>query len=79
MIRRNYKDFFSKTVHYTYDEQNRLTVQEMFDASGLLLKKNLYTYDDDGNLAAEQTYEIDTARGGRDKHFGARYEYDLSE
>ena len=50
---------------------------ELFDGNGILLRKNLYEYDDEGNVIAEQTYEMDTTRGGRDKHFGTRYEYEL--
>jgi hypothetical protein len=75
VIQRVYKDFYSKTIKYTYDENNLLTDQELYDDNGLLLRKNMYEYDDDGNIIAEQTYEMDTTRGGRDKHFGTRYEY----
>jgi hypothetical protein len=42
----------------------------------MLLRKNMYEYDEEGNVSAEQTYEMDTSRGGRDRHFGSRYEYD---
>ncbi|HRH65335.1 MAG TPA: hypothetical protein PLU53_03480 [Bacteroidia bacterium] len=74
---RQYKDFYSKSIHYAYDEQDRMVTQELYDGSGLLLKKNMYEYDEAGNITAEQTFEIDTSRGGRDKHFGTRYEYDF--
>ena len=33
--------------------------QELFDGSGLLLRKNVYEYDNDGRLLTEQNYEID--------------------
>ena len=69
------KDFYSKKVLYAYNDNNLLISQEIFDDSGLLLRKNMYEYDDDGNVTTEQTYEMDTTRGGRDKHFGTRYEY----
>ena len=77
IVEKIYKDFYSKVFKYTYDENNRLVVQELFDDSGLLLRKNLFEYDDRGNVVAEQTYEMDTTRGGRDKHFGVRYEYEF--
>jgi YD repeat-containing protein len=79
VIEKVYKDFHSKTVRYDYDDNNRLISQELFDDSGLLLRKNLYEYDDDGNVVAEQNYEMDTTRGGRDKHYGTRYEYEFFE
>jgi YD repeat-containing protein len=79
LIEKVYKDFYSKTVTYTYDENDLLTTQELYDDSGLLLRKNMYEYDDDGNVITEQTYEMDTSRGGRDKHFGTRYEYEFGE
>lgn len=74
-----YKDFYSKKLKYDYNEKDQLISQELFDDSGLLLRKNLFEYDDEGNVIAEQTYEMDTARGGRDKHFGTRYEYEFFE
>jgi hypothetical protein len=74
---RQYKDFYSKTVRYQYDDQNRCTIQELFDGNGMLLRKNMYAYDESGNLSLEQTYEMDTSRGGRDKHFETRYEYEF--
>lgn len=77
VIERHYKDFYSKSIRYSYDEQDRLITQELYDGSGMLLKKNIYEYDDAGNIIAEQTFEIDTSRGGGDKHFGTRYEYDM--
>lgn len=77
VIRRVHKDFHSKTVKFVYDEQDRLIEQELFDGNGTLLRKNLYDYDDDGNMMSEQTYEIDSSRGGKDKHYALRYEYDL--
>lgn len=77
ILERQYKDFYSKTVRYQYDDQNRCIMQELFDGNGMLLRKNLYEYDVDGNLSREQTYEMDTSRGGRDKHFETRYEYEF--
>lgn len=76
VLERQYKDFYSKTVRYQYDDQNRCTMQELFDGNGMLLRKNVYEYDEQGNISREQTYEMDTSRGGRDKHFETRYEYD---
>jgi hypothetical protein len=75
ILERQYKDFYSKTVRYQYDDQNLCTMQELFDGNGILLRKNMYEYDEAGNLVREQTYEMDTSRGGRDKHFETRYEY----
>jgi hypothetical protein len=75
VTRRDYKDFYSKSVFYTYNDKNLVTSQELLDENGILLRKNLYEYDDEGNVIAEQTYEMDTSRGGRDKHYGTRYEY----
>ena len=75
LLERQYKDFYSKTVRYQYDDQNRCTMQELFDGNGVLLRKNMYEFDEAGNLSREQTYEMDTSRGGRDKHFETRYEY----
>lgn len=75
ILERQYKDFYSKMVRYHYDENSRCIMQELFDGNGVLLRKNLYEYDADGNLSVEQTYEMDTTRGGRDKHFETRYEY----
>lgn len=77
LLERQYKDFYSKTIRYQYDEQSRLIMQELFDGNGMLLRKNMYAYDDDGNMSLEQTYEMDTSRGGRDKHFETRYEYEF--
>ncbi len=75
IIEKIYKDFYSKTLKYSYNEKDNLTIQELYDDNGLLLRKNMFEYDEDGNVVAEQTYEMDTSRGGRDKHFGTRYEY----
>jgi len=74
---RQYKDFYSKTIRYEYDELDRCTMQELFDGNGTLLRKNMYEFDEQGNLVTEQTYEMDTSRGGRDKHFETRYEYEF--
>ncbi|MBK7911164.1 MAG: hypothetical protein KBB38_00660 [Bacteroidia bacterium] len=76
ILERKHQDFYSKITRFTYDEQHRLLTQELFDGSGLLLRKNVYEYDNDGRLLTEQNYEIDTSRGGRDKHYGSRYEYE---
>lgn len=76
VVERAYKDFYSKTIRYAYDEENRMTTQELFDSTGLLLRKNIYEYDDVGQLVNEQVFEIDASRGGRDKHYGMRFEYD---
>ena len=76
VIEKQFKDFYSKTVRYRYDEQNRCTMQELFDGNGMLLRKNMYEFDEMGNISGEQTYEMDTSRGGRDKHFETRYVYE---
>jgi YD repeat-containing protein len=76
VIERQYKDFYSKTIRYRYDETNRCIADELYDGNGMLLRKKLVDYDEEGNVVAEQTYEMDTTRGGRDKHFGTRYEYE---
>ncbi|MFM9052643.1 MAG: hypothetical protein ACKOKF_10085 [Bacteroidota bacterium] len=76
VLERRHKDFFSKIVRYAYDENGRMIAQEMLDASGLLLRKNVYEYDENGRISKEQVFEIDASRGGRDKHYGTRYEYD---
>ncbi|MCX6290278.1 MAG: hypothetical protein NT126_00765 [Bacteroidetes bacterium] len=78
-LERQFKDFYSKTVKYTYDENNHVLTNELFDTNGMLIKKNMYEYDADGNLSAEQVYEMDSTRGGRDKHFGSRYEFEFFE
>jgi len=75
-LERVYKDFYSKTVRYEYDANDKMITQELFDNTGLLLRKNIYEYDPDGQLIAEQVFEIDASRGGRDKHYGMRFEYD---
>ena len=75
VIERQYKDHYSKTVRYEYDDANKMITQELFDGSGLLLRKNIYEYDESGNLRAEQTFEMDNSRGNKEKHFGTRYEY----
>jgi hypothetical protein len=77
VIEKQFKDFYSKTIRYSYDENNRCITNELFDGNGMLIRKNLYEYDEEGNVIAEQTYEMDTTRGGRDKHFGTRYEYEF--
>jgi len=74
---RQYKDFYSKVIRYQYDEHDRCTMQELFDGNGMLMRKNIYEFDEQGNLSREQTYEMDTSRGGRDKHFETRYEYEF--
>jgi hypothetical protein len=74
---RHYKDFYSKTLRYVYDENNRVVMQELFDGNGILVQKLMFSYDEDGNLIDTHTYEMDTTRGGRDKHFETRYEYEF--
>ena len=64
-------------MKYEYNEKDLLITQELFDDNGMLLRKNMYDHDEEGNIIAEQTYEMDTTRGGRDKHFGTRYEYEF--
>ncbi len=76
VLERQYKDFYSKTVRFQYDEQNRPVIQELFDGNGMLLRKNMYEYNEEGSVIREQTYEMDTSRGGRDKHYETRYEYE---
>jgi uncharacterized protein YuzE len=76
VIQKQYKDFYSKTVCYAYDESNRMISQELFDATGLLLRKNVYEYDEFDNLLTEKVFEIDASRAGRDKHYQSRYEYE---
>lgn len=77
ILERKHQDFYSKITRFTYDDQHRLLTQELFDGSGLLLRKIVYEYDEEGRLLTEQNYEIDTSRGGRDKHYGSRYEYEF--
>lgn len=75
VIEKIYKDFYNKRVKNQYDELDRLIVQEIFDTTGMVVKRNSFEYDDEGNVISEHTFEMDSNRGGRDKHFGTRYEY----
>lgn len=75
VIEKIYKDFYSKRVKNEYDEKNRLVKQEIYDTTGMLVKRNAFVYDDEGNVLEEQNYEMDSSRGGRDRHYGTRYEY----
>lgn len=75
VVEKIYKDFYSKRVRNEYDEHNRLISQEIFDNTGLLIKRNTYVFDEAGNVVAEQNFEMDNSRGGRDRHYGTRYEY----
>jgi hypothetical protein len=77
VVERHFKDFYSKTIRYVYDENNRCVMQELFDGNGTLIQKNMYSFDEDGNVIDTHTYEMDTTRGGRDKHFETRYEYEF--
>jgi YD repeat-containing protein len=77
ILERHFNDVYPKTVKYEYDEKGRMLSQELFDAGGLLQRKNIYEYDDAGNLLTEQTFEMDNSRGGKEKHFGTRYEYEF--
>ncbi len=75
IIEKHFKDFYSKTIRTEYDENNRQVMQELFDGNGMLIQKLMFEYDEDGNVIDTHTYEMDTTRGGRDKHFETRYEY----
>ncbi len=75
IVEKIYKDFYSKKVKNEYDDLNRLIKQEIYDNTGMLVKRNAYVYDDEGNVLEEQNYEMDSSRGGRDRHYGTRYEY----
>ena len=75
VIEKIYKDFYNKRVKNQYDELDRLIVQEIFDTTGMVVKRNSFEYGDEGNVISEHTFEMDSNRGGRDKHFGTRYEY----
>ena len=75
VIEKIYKDFYSKNVKNEYDDQSRLLKQEIYDVNGMLIKRNAFVYDDEGNILEEQNYEMDSTRGGRDRHFGTRYVY----
>jgi hypothetical protein len=77
VVEKVYKDYYSKTFTYSYNDRDLLAVQELFDESGILLRKNIFEYDDQGNVVTEQSYEMDTTRGGRDRHHGLRYEYEF--
>lgn len=77
VVERHYKDFYTKSVRYEYDENDRMITQELSDGTGLLLRKNIYEYDESGNLLTEQTFEMDNSRGNKEKHFGTRYEYEF--
>ena len=70
-----FKDFYNKRVKNQYDELDRLIVQEIFDTTGMVVKRNSFEYDEEGNVTNEHSFEMDSSRGGRDKHFGTRYEY----
>ncbi len=76
VVERHHKDFYSKTIRYEYDDNNRCTMQELFDGNGMLIQKLMFAYDEEGNPIDTHTYEMDTTRGGRDKHFETRYEYE---
>ena len=76
LIERHFKDYYSKVLKYTYDEQNRCISEELFDDHGTLLRRQIFEYDSEGRLVAEQNYEMDMTRGGRDKHQVLRYEYE---
>lgn len=77
IIERKFLEVNSRTVKYEYDENSRMITQELYDNSGLLLRKNMYEYDELGNLTTEQTFEMDNSRGATDKHYGTRYEYEF--
>jgi len=79
LLERLSKDFNSKILRYTYDEQNRCTGEELFDENGTLLRKLVIELDNDGRVLAEQSYEMNAMRGVRDKHQAIRYEYENYE
>jgi len=79
VIDRHHKDFNSKILRYSYDEENRCTGEEVFDENGMLLRKHIFEFDTEGKIIAEQSYEMNASRGARDKHLAIRYEYETYE
>lgn len=79
VLERRIKDYFSKRHVFAYDEQNRCIEEALYDEHGTLLRRQQFDYDSDGRLLAEQSYEMDVTRGGRDKHLAVRYEYGYYE
>lgn len=77
LIEKQTTDFYSKTERFTYNEKKQCTCVELFDQNGILIRKQLFEYDSENQIVSEQLYEMDRARGGRDKHVGTRIEYEF--
>lgn len=74
---RKIKDYQSRTLRFSYDDNNNCTVEEVYDENGNLIKKHSYEFDEHNRMIAETSLFLDPMRGGNFNNSGSRYEYEF--
>ena len=69
------RDFHSRKVCFTYDENDNCITEELFDEHGNLSMKSTYEYDESNNLIMETGYLLDSGRSGMNGNSTSRFEY----
>lgn len=78
IIEKNIRDFHPRILKFLYDDKNHCIEEEIYDQHGQLSSKNIYEYDEHGNVISELNYNMDINRMNRDHNAGHRFEYEYS-
>jgi hypothetical protein len=70
-----FREFHPRTFRYQYDEQNRCTEEEMYNAFGQLASKTVYEYNEAGELLSQINYNLDHHHSHHDSNKAHRFEY----
>ena len=74
---RNIRDFHPRKIKLIYDHKDHCIEEEVYDQHGNLSAKNIYEYDEQGNVISELNYNMDINRMSRENNSGHRYEYEF--
>jgi len=77
IIERNIRDFHPRKMKFVYDDKNHCIEEEVYDQHGNLSAKNIYEYDEQGNMISELNYNMDINRMNRENNSGHRYEHEF--
>jgi hypothetical protein len=74
---RKIKDFQSRTLKFSYDENDNCTAEEVYDENDNLIRKHTFEFDAHNRVIAETSLFMDPMRGGNFNNSGSRYEYEF--
>ncbi len=74
---RKVRDFHSKSLQFSYDENDNCIEEAVYDEHGNMTMKSNYEFDADNHIISESGYFLDMNRGSQMANSQSRYEYEF--